>query len=316
VDHLGQVKTLMKTHQVILLVVVALAIVFSSQTAFAQQTADLEFKAIVEKPAYTRNYPRVLFDEAHNNFHTTKGRYKPFVDLVTSDGYNVVGSRKVFTRASLDTFKIVIIANALGAEDDDEDGADSSAFTPDEIQAVHDWVRGGGALLLIADHAPFGGAAEALAKQFGVAMSKGFVFDPEHSQEDAPSILTFSRENKLLLDHPITRGREDAEKINRVIAFTGQALKTTEPNSVFLKLGEGAKDKPSRTAETDVSVAGQAQGLAFKFGKGRVVILGEAAMLSAQISGPTKMPMGMNVPDTDNKQLALNIMHWLSGMLK
>jgi len=30
------------------------------------------------------------------------------------------------------------------------------------------------------------------------------------------------------------------------------------------------------------SVAGQAQGLAFKFGKGRVVMLGEAAMLSAQ----------------------------------
>jgi hypothetical protein len=45
-------------------------------------------------------------------------------------------------------------------------------------------------------------------------------------------------------------------------------------------------------------------------------MLGEAAMLSAQIAGPQRQPMGMNVPGSDNKQLALNIMHWLSGALK
>jgi hypothetical protein len=26
--------------------------------------------------------------------------------------------------------------------------------------------------------------------------------------------------------------------------------------------------------------------------------------------------MGMNVPGNDNKQYALNVMHWLSGLLK
>jgi hypothetical protein len=39
-------------------------------------------------------------------------------------------------------------------------------------------------------------------------------------------------------------------------------------------------------------------------------------MLSAQISGAEKRPMGMNVPGYDNKQYALNLMHWLSGSLK
>ena len=53
-----------------------------------------------------------------------------------------------------------------------------------------------------------------------------------------------------------------------------------------------------------------------KVGKGRVVVLGEAAMLSAQVTGPDKSPMGMNAPGNDNKQVALNIMHWLSGALK
>jgi hypothetical protein len=31
---------------------------------------------------------------------------------------------------------------------------------------------------------------------------------------------------------------------------------------------------------------------------------------------PENEPVGMNYPGIDNKQLALNIMHWLSGLLK
>jgi hypothetical protein len=47
-----------------------------------------------------------------------------------------------------------------------------------------------------------------------------------------------------------------------------------------------------------------------------VVALGDAAMLSAQVTGSDNRPFGMNTPDIDNKQLALNIMHWLSGLLR
>ena len=118
-----------------------------------------------------------------------------------------------------------MIANALGAEDMDDDGAESPAFTEEEADEVRDWVRGGGSLLLIADHAPFGAAAEILAKRFDVTMSKGYVFDSEHLNPDAPALLIFSRENKLLLDHPITQGRNETRRINRVQTFTGQALK-------------------------------------------------------------------------------------------
>jgi 2-polyprenyl-6-methoxyphenol hydroxylase-like FAD-dependent oxidoreductase len=64
-----------------------------------------------------------------------------------------------------------------------------------------------------------------------------------------------------------------------------------------------------------VSAAGRAQGIALQFGKGRIVVLGEAAMLTAQIAGKG-FPFGMNTPGVDNRQLALNIMHWLSGLLK
>jgi hypothetical protein len=284
--------------------------------ANGQQMADLEFNTIVEHPAYTKNYPRVLFDEAHNNFHTSTGRYKPFADLISSDGYQVIRNRKPFTKESLATFKILAISNAIGAEEMDDEGADRSAFTEEECDAVRDWIRSGGALLLIADHAPFGGAAQSLATRLAVEMSKGFVIDPDHSQPNNPSWLIFSRENKLLLDTAINQGRNESERINRVLTFTGQALKGPADAAVFLKLGDNARDKPDRGAETEAPVGGQAQGIAFKFGKGRVVVLGEAAMLTAQIAGAEKVPAGMNVPGTDNRQLALNIMHWLSGLLK
>ena len=291
-------------------------VLFSGVIVCAQQMADPEFNTSVENPAYSKSGPRVMFDEAHHNFHTMDGRYQPFANLLLNDGYRVIRNRVPFTKKSLEDFKVLVIANALGAEEMDDTGADNPAFTEPEIEAVHDWVRGGGSLLLIADHAPFGGAAESLGKRFGVEMSKGFTLDEANSAEGNPSLIIYSRENHLLLEHPITSGRSAAEKINKVMSFTGQSLVGPKGSYSILKLADTAKDTPDRSATTFTSAAGRAQALAFKFGKGRVVVQGEAAMLSAQIAGANKFKMGMNVPGTDNKQYALNVMHWLSGLLK
>ena len=282
----------------------------------AQQHPDPEFNVSVENPAYKKDGPRVMFDEAHNNFHTTEGRYKPFVDLLMNDGYRVIRNRQPFSKSTLATFKVLVIANALGAEEDDDDGAEESAFTEEEIQAVHDWVKGGGALLLIADHAPFGGAAAALATKFGVESSKGYTFDPENSVAGSPSHLIFSRDNKLLTSHPITEGRRENERINLLRSFTGQSFKGPDESIPILKLSDKATDAPSFNAQESFSAAGRAQAIALKFGKGRVLVQGEAAMLSAQVAGQEKRRMGMNVPGNDNRQYVLNMMHWLSGLLK
>jgi len=291
-------------------------LLFLSITVVPQQQPDLEFNTSVENPAYNRNGPRVMFDEAHHNFHTTDGRYKPFVDLLLNDGYRVIRNRQPFSKTTLSSYKILVISNALGAEELDDVGADNPAFTDDEIQAVHAWVKDGGSLLLIADHAPFGGAASALASRFGVEMSKGYTFDKENSVGGNPTQLIFSRENKLLGSHPITEGRNEKEKINIVRSFTGQSLKGPDGSAGILNLSPTATDSPSYDSQTSVSAAGRSQAVALKFGKGRVVVQGEAAMLSAQISGAEKRAMGMNVPGYDNKQYALNLMHWLSGLLK
>lgn len=300
----------------------AAASVFAFAIAgFAQQVADPDFDTKVARPAFTKKHPKVLLDEAHNNFHTASGRYKPFADLVTSDGYEVTPGTNKFSKEILKGIDVLVISNALGAAEMGIPEASNTAFTEDECDAVRNWVRGGGRLLLIADHAPMGAANEKLGQRFGVDMSKGYTADLSNYDVESNNqgFIKYNRENKLLGDHAITRGRNDSEKIERIIAFTGQSLKGPEGSVAFMKLADTAVDlipTGQGNERRQASAAGRAQGIAFKFGKGRVVMLGEAAMMSAQLAGPNKMKFGMNKPGIDNRQLALNIMHWLSGLLR
>src|SRR5215831_20940606 len=302
----------------LLLTVVVAASLSLSGVLRAQQVADPNFDAKVAHPAYPKNGPRVLFDEAHNNFHTASGRYKPFADLITSDGYQVTPNKQKFSAAILKGFDILVISNALGAERMNMPEAANPAFTADECDAVRDWVKAGGNLLLIADHAPMGSANQVLADRFNVNMSKMFTIDNQNYDKESnnPGFIVYTRESGRLADHPITRGRNEAERVNKIIAFTGQSLKGPPDSVAFMKLADSAVDAMPGVNKDPVSAAGRAQGIAMNFGRGRVVVLGEAAMLSAQLAGPNKMPFGVNRPGLDNKQIALNIMHWLSGLLK
>ena len=162
-----------------------------------------------------------------------------------------------------------------------------------------------------------GSANQILAQRFSVDMSKMFTVDEQNYDKEAenPGFIVYTRDSGRLADHAITRGRNDAERVNKIIAFTGQSLKGPADSVAFMKLAETAQDvMPGQ--DKPVSAAGRAQGIVMSLGKGRVVVLGEAAMLSAQITGPNQMKFGMNRPGIDNRQLALNIVHWLSSLLK
>jgi hypothetical protein len=288
------------------------------QRAQGGQMADPNFDAKVAHPAYAKNGPKVLFDEAHNNFHTASGRYKPFADLITNDGYQVTPNKQKFSRETLKDFKILVISNALGNQRMGAPDAGNPAFTDEECDAVRDWVKAGGALLLIADHAPMGSANQILGQRFGIDMSKMFTVDEQNFDKESenPGFIVYTRDSGLLVDHAITRGRNDSERVNKIIAFTGQSLKGPADSVAFMKLADTAQDRMPGPDSKPVSAAGRAQGIALKLGNGRAVFLGEAAMLSAQVTGPNQMKFGMNHPGIDNRQLALNIVHWLSGLLK
>jgi hypothetical protein len=286
----------------------ALAACAASAVNAQQQRADPDFKPVAKNPAYKDHHPRVLFDEAHHNFHTASGRYKPFADLIASDGCVVTPNAQKFTAESLKSHDVLIIANALGDERMGTARAETPAFDEEECDAVRDWVKAGGALLLITDHYPTGSAAEVLAKRFDVDFSKG-----------ATEEYTFTAKSGLGR-HPILRGRNKAERVKAVGTFTGQSLKGPPGSAEFLSLPDNSIERipdpenPFRNRPLTRSAKGRCQGVALKYGKGRVVMLGEAAMLSAQIA-PDGSKFGMNVDGIDNQQFALNVIHWLTGLL-
>lgn len=296
------------------------------------QQPDGTFDTSVSRPAYRTNNPTVSIDEAHENIHTADGTYKPFAELLQNDGYIVESNTREFSASSLSKYSLLIISNAKG-----KSRKYDPAFSKQECEAVVDWVRNGGNLLLIADHHPCGMAAQNLASEFGVHFNNGFTNDSIYfdsssatsSSIDGKSQLVFSRSNGLLGNHPILVGRDSTEIIRRIICFTGQSMRGPSHAASFLTLSPHAVEvaPDSIWEEPDMifftktftrfadpfSVAGASQGIAMEFGKGRVVILGEAAMLTAQKSGGERF--GMQLPGIDNKQLALNIMHWLSRVL-
>jgi hypothetical protein len=266
------------------------------------QRADANFDVSIESPAYLDMHPLVLFDEAHNNFHTATGRYKVFADLITNDGYLVTPNKEVLTPEILKRHRILVIANASTVNTTEQ-----SAFTPAECDAVEEWVKDGGSLLLVTDHEPFGSASEELGNRFGVRMSLQVANDPANETKVG---LLFSRDKRQIGNHPIMVGRNETERVNRVLTFTGQSLKGPPGSWALLKFADTAFHHWD-----DLSAAGRNQGLALKYGRGRVVVMGEAGELSAQVFGEPPNPMGMNVPGCDNRKMALNIMHWLSGLL-
>ena len=283
--------------------------------ATAQQIADSAYAPKLESPAYLDQGPHVAIDGAHRNFHTLDGRYAPFGKLLEADGYRVSALTTLLSAEALVSVNVLVVANAQWAT------PGTSAFTPEEIAATHDWVEAGGSLLLVADHAPFGGAAADLAHAFGVDMGQGYVA----VHEDGKVTFAIDYSGAQLGNHPILRGRSEKEEVRQVRSFTGQSLGIPDDGVGLLTLPEDALEVATPIEAGTLlkgetvpgkAAGGRGQALAMTVGKGRVVIAGEAAMFSAQVVTHPNQPvrhMGLTV--ADDQQFALNTLHWLSHLI-
>ncbi len=298
----------------IALILITLMVFLSCNSAEVQK-GDTEFIPEIDNPNFaTGDGPVVLIDEGHNNYHTMDGRYKAFAEALRLDGYNVRPHSGVFSTATLDEGNILVIANALPAGVDDEVWTSpSSAFTPDEIQTLVDWVRGGGSLFLIADHMPFPAAAADLALELGFEFNNGYAIDTIAS---GPTV--FRREDNTLYSHPITDGTGEADRITQVASFTGQAFRATiDVDTILVMPPSTGNYVPEDGSEFDRDnmdyqpVGGWLQGTVCEIGRGRMAVFGEAAMFTSQIYGTHKF--GMSHPDAEqNLQFLRNLMLWLA----
>ncbi len=311
-----------------------------------QQVDDTGYLPRVADPAFRQRHPVVLVDAAHHDAFTADGQYRGLAALLRADGLGVESGRQPVSPALLKTCEVLVVADASPTDDVMSAFARAPAFRRTECDAVRDWVREGGGLLLIADHSPFASAMDSLATRFGVDMGKGMTVDARRVDKEIgnPGCILFTRDFDGIGDHPITRGRNGAERIRRVATFTGQSLQGPPGSTALLVLGPSSSDLPTspdarrvadpralRLADTTSSVktagaipaVGRSQALAFRYGKGRVVVLGDAAMFGAQFvtgipakrMGRDSLRIGMNRPDLDNQQLALNVVRWLARAL-
>lgn len=306
----------------VLAIVGPLVLVQGCETHPTHPVGDDGWHPTVADPAFAPGEgPVVLVDAAHGNWHTIAGRFATFAELLGNDGYLVRSTESSVSTDTLAGVDIFVIANAVkGGEESVWVLPTPPAFSADEIRTLVEWVEGGGALLLIADHMPFPGSVANLAEAFGIVFHNGFA----KKSLDEGGTLTFVTSSGTLAEHPIVRGRSSAESVPYVKSFTGQAFRVEVVAEPILLMPEDWDVFFPRVAwefhadTPSVSAWGLVQGAVLKRGKGRVAVFGEAAMFTAQafMNDGNLVRVGMNDPDAPhNAQFVLNVAHWLSGLL-
>jgi uncharacterized protein (DUF2249 family) len=277
-------------------------------TVVAQQVPDTVFLPVIKNPRYAVDKgPVVLVDESHYNFHTTYNRFKPFSNLLRRDGYQVKGGSGKFSSKSFKGVDILVISNALNTINTGNWTLPTpSAFSDDEIAAIHDWVKKGGSLFLIADHMPFPGCNEKLAAAFGFTFYNGFAVDTTRQGPDL-----FSVANNRLTSNEITN------ELDSIYTFTGQGFDIPQSAKAILILDQNFKIWSPKTAwkfdteTTKISGDKKVQLAMLEYGKGRILVGGEAAMFTAQLAGGTNR-VGFNSPlAKNNAEFLLRLIHWL-----
>lgn len=278
-----------------------------------------------------KNGPVVFIDEAHNNFLTESGLYRPFAQVLESDGYTVRPNKSRFSLNSLNGADIIVIANALDKSRRGWSPPYTEALTNDEVSNVKKWVLEGGSLFLVADHTPFPKVIEDLAREFGFEFSNGHVGNAIFHADNktlSEHVTTFARieaEQNLLMPTALVELTESAvrsNRIERVITFGGSAFKTPPEATSLLTLGERAvsviPEVPFQVnADTPrVSMNGWSQGAVLEIGKGRVAVFSEGMMFSSQLDTKTGKKYGLASKGAEqNERFLLNVMGWLAGAI-
>lgn len=262
---------------------------------------------------------QLLIDGAHYNFHDINSTYEVLAGILRKSGFVVSGQTKPFDENNLRPFDILVIANPQPDRSDSltkraqrskepyrwSAAATQSAYTESEISAIKNWVNNGGSLLFILDHAPIGKSGGLLAEAFNVEPRNVGTFDtlsldPKVDTANGARNILFTKSNGLIGSHPIMNG------LDSITTYTGLSLMGPSGSSVLLKLPSTAYDRdwlPETRQFRNRTAAGRSQGVAFEFGKGKVVVMGEAAEFR---------PVFLSRNERGNWHFLINILKWLS----
>jgi len=268
----------------------------------------------------------VVIDEGHNEGHTLTGGYAEFARSLTDAGFGVGSHNGKVSAQSLVGVAVLVIANPfpeprqiLVRKSREENrllrwssAANQSAFDSTEIRVIRDWVLAGGGLLLVSDHAPHGRTVGSIARTFGVEMQSVETTDSTHldpPRTPIPSIL-FTRAAGTLGNHVILAD------VDSVVTYGGGSFLPPEGSAVLLRIPSGRVVRSFDEAAQAFTVqpaTGHAQAVALMAGRGRVVLLGEAAMLTTDPQNDLPQ-LGEGIANTriGNRRFGVNVVQWLA----
>jgi hypothetical protein len=285
----------------VVLIAAFLGLPQAQPTPAGQLTVDDSFNPAFDAPDFkTGARPIVFIDEAHRNVISLETYLGPVGRWLERLGYLVRPFRKNAEELGIDqgtAAAVFVVANAqapAGAP------ADASAFTEQEVIAIESWVKEGGSLLLVADRAPFGGPARALAKAFDVTLDNNTILT---KNADGPPTgeLTIDVNKYGERTHPL---------FDRVLSVAYVVGESMSGSGVILRAPDGAYSAPTAQATDGPPAAGKALILACEHGKGRVVVMGDGGVVSAFGSASGNAHRGIS--EGDNARFVRNMFKWLA----
>jgi uncharacterized membrane protein len=239
---------------------------------------------------------RILVDAKRNTLYS-KARTPSLVWLLEKNGFQILNSvgrlgedikttnKDLIGKEPLSEFKILSLPGVPGGI------GQTRGFSDEELRTIKKFVKNGGGLFVTGQfmRGPHGhmssSHASKVSQLFGVSILRDAVSDPENHIKDEPRFVTYTDIRKSPLTTDV-----------KIFQSTGMApLKISDNNVQSLIL---SSDKSFSQVLKKGGIPAMA---AIEYGKGRVVIMGDASWMQPYM-----------LDKADNAQLALNIFNWLA----
>lgn len=242
-----------------------------------------------------------IFEEAHlpcytigrNPAYDVTGGYSEFARYLTINGYVVstIDPGTIVNPSVLAPANVLVIV------------APQNSYLTSELEAIENWVKSGGNLLLISDWGPFGSQARSIAARFNVNLRGDAIGDSDDSVTGSPVQLFYSGAN--LLPHSITAG------VTRVEMYFGDGMVNAPEDEIPLIVTDS--DGTAYWYRDGSPAIGVSVMSAFEGGtteSGRLVVIADSNIWDSayDVDGDGDV----DFYDSDNEILALNSINWLS----
>jgi hypothetical protein len=181
-------------------------------------------------------------------------------------------------------------------------------YTPSEIRDICDFVRNGGGLLLMSNHADWPGVSETdhsrndarLAREFGVTVERTYFRQP--ARQDRTTLSGPA----LNIEHPIISGAPGERPIRSIVTNTCCSI-TSEGGTWVVALAPDMVDRHG-----GLSPAGRCFAHALHVDRGRVVTIADSGFIGTDL---TVRPGHGLIDHGDNRRFVINVIRWLGKEL-